>query len=183
MSDAIPPSPTGPETSNDSPASTPSPKPRWPASRVILLVLLVLCLAALAKEYLGGRLPWQRAHQMLDDKLLPGEGTSAEKGKQAPAGQGVVDFTSDDVHKLLDREPDEPKITDPARVGELISSSEDPTTKRSPSPVKMVEIYKFPGALRIYELRVQYIEGRVEGKDAFIYAGVATASPYRWEAQ
>ncbi len=183
MSDAIPPAPTGPGTSNDASTSQPSPKPRWPASRIILLVLLVLCLGALAKEYLGGRLPWQRAHQMLDEKLLSGEGSSADKGKAAPPGQAFVEVTEDDVHKLLDREPDDPKITDPGRVGELISSSEDQSAKRTPSPVKMVEIYKFPGVLRVYELRVQYIEGGVPGKPAYIYAGVSTASPYRWEAK
>ncbi len=184
MSDAIPPAPSGPDTSNTS-AAQPSPKPRWPASRIILLVLLVLCLGALAKEYLGGRLPWQRAHQMLDEKLLPSEESPREKGKAAPPGQAFVDVTEDDVHKLLEREPDEPKITDPGRLGELISSSEDQAaSKRTPSPIKMVEIYRYPGVLRTYELRVAYIEGGVPGKGpGYIFAGVYTAAPYRWEVQ
>jgi hypothetical protein len=182
MSEAIPPVPTGPDSSNAPPAQPPV-KPRWPASRVILLVLLVLCLGALAKEYLGGRLPWQHAHQLLDEKLLPSEGAPPENGKAAPPGQAFVDVTDEEVHKLLEREPDEPKITDPGRVGELISTSEDPAAKRTPSPIKMVEIYKFPGILRTYELRVAYIEGRVPGKSAYIFAGVYTATPYRWETQ
>jgi hypothetical protein len=183
MADAIPPAPTGPQSSNDAPPTQPAAKPRWPASRVILLVLLVLCLGALAKEYLGGRLPWQRAHQMLDAKLLPSQDAPPEKGKAPPAGQGVVDITDEEVHKMLDRQPDEPKITEPGRVGELISSSEGESPKRTPSPIKMVEIYKFPGVIRTYELRVEYIEGRVDGKEAYILAGLATATPYLWESK
>jgi hypothetical protein len=182
MSQAIPPVPTGPDSSN-APTAQPPAKPRWPASRVILLVLLVLCLGALAKEYLGGRMPWQHAKNLLDEKLLPSQDAPPEPGKAAPPGQGVVDITDDDVHKLLDRQPDEPKITHATRVAELMRTGDDVEAKRTPSPIKMVDIYRFGGAIRTYELRVGYIEGRVNGKDAYILAGISTATPYLWETQ
>ena len=178
MSEAIPPVPTGPDTSNAPPAQPPA-KPRWPASRVILLVLLVLCLGALAKEYLGGRLPWQRAQHLLEEKLPDQDAP----GKAAPPGQAFVPFTDDDVHKLLDREPAEPKVTDPTRVAELMSTGDDVTAKRTPSPIKMVEIYRFGGVIRTYELRVGYNEGPVTGKEAYILAGFSTATPYLWTTQ
>jgi hypothetical protein len=176
MSEAIPPVPTGPDSPNAPPTQSPA-KPRWPASRVILLVLLVLCLGALAKEYLGGRMPWQHAQHLLEEKL-PGQDAP---GKAAAPGQGVVDFTDNEVHKLLDRQPDEPRVTDPTRVLELVSTGEDAGAKKTPSIIKMVDIYKFSGAIRTYELRIEYIAGRVDGKDAYILAGIATATPYHWE--
>jgi hypothetical protein len=177
MSDAIPPAPSGPDTSNTS-AAQPSPKPRWPASRIILLVLLVLCLGALAKEYLGGRLPWQHAQHLVEEKL-PDQDTP---GKAAPPGQAFVPFTDIDVHKLLDREPAE-RVTDPMRVAELMSSGEDVKAKRTPSPIKMVEIYRFGGVIRTYEVRVGYNEGPLAGKEAYILAGYSTATPYLWATQ
>ncbi len=183
MSEAIPPAPTGPDSLNDAPLAQLPAKPRWPASRVILLVLLVLCLGALAKEYLGGRMPWKRAHRLLDETLLPSTDAPPENGKAAAPGQGVVDVTDDEVHKMLDRQPDEPKITDPERVGELMRTGDDVEAKRTPSPIKMVDIYRFGGVIRTYELRVGYIEGRVNGKDAYILAGMSTATPYLWETK
>ena len=178
MSEAIPPVPTGPDSSNAPPTQPPA-KPRWAASRVILLVLLVLCLGALAKEYLGGRLPWQRAQHLLEEKLPDQDAP----GKAAAPGQAFVPFTDDDVHKLLDREPAEQKVIDPTRVAELMSTGDDVKAKRTPSPIKMVEIYRFGGAIRTYELRVGYNEGSVAGKEAYILAGFSTATPYLWTTQ
>jgi len=120
-----------------------SSKRRWPVSRIVLLVLLAVAVGLLATDWLHGRIPRNRAYELLAAELPEEEDTQA-KGTAAPPKHSIskdVEFcTIEKVHELLKRSPD---ATD---------------SKPNPNHIDTIvtETYRFRGAFKTYLLVVEY---------------------------
>lgn len=121
------------------------PKAKWPLSRIVLLALLAVAIGLLAMDWTRGRMPRDRAYNRLVAEM-PAEEDDKPKGTVPPPqhaiGKDFEFWTTDKVHKILDRMPD---TTD---------------EKQKPAPnqgdATVTETYRFPGAFKNYLLLVIY---------------------------
>lgn len=154
MSEPLP--PTTPEPAPSSPSPEPA-KAKWPLSRTILLAILAVCLAALGFDYLAGRRAQEEAYRLLRSKL-PND--SREAG--GPVITEDKRLVPEEVHKLLGREPDS-VVNDPKQAAKLMQD-QDAEGGRG-LIADLVEVYRFPGALQYYVVRVAYL--KEAGTNAF----------------
>ena len=158
------------------PAAAPI-KRRMPLSRILLFALLAVCLGMLAFDNLAGRIPQHRAYVLLNERLLPDDKakTDSVKGKGV-IGKNVAWYSPDDVHKLLGRQPQR-VVNNPAEARQLMHIDGDPEADKNPVTPALVEIYRYPGALRSYYLRVSYAKPAVtKGGPAYILSGLKTVT-------
>ncbi|HEX3999628.1 MAG TPA: hypothetical protein VHX65_13835 [Pirellulales bacterium] len=118
-------------------------KPRWPVSRVVLLALLVVAIGLLGIDWLRGRIPRNRAYDLLAAQM-PSEDEGASKGPTSGPRHAIsADFqfwTVEKVHELLKRLPDKTDVqASPNHIDSIVT-----------------ETYRFPGAFKNYLLVVQY---------------------------
>ncbi len=168
-----------PSGAPSNPAPTPSPdvpaKAKWPLSRTILLAILAICLAALGFDYFAGRQPQHTAFDNLNAKL-PSEKKANDTGAMITKDELL---SPDDVHKILDRSPDVTE-EDPTKASELMRDEETGGAPVIPPPA-MVELYKFPGALRTYVVRVAYLKGMApKGGSPYVMSGLNMGTQSRF---
>jgi hypothetical protein len=135
--------PGGSKPNREPSTGKPAGRPTMTMSRIILLVLLVVCLGMLGIDLVRGRMPlWSARGRLLaamtarspaDDEVKP-----AAKG---PIISGDISpLTADEVHKIVGREPSKTE-TQPPKLGE----SE-----------QFVETYVYPGVFQHYTLKCSY---------------------------
>ena len=97
-------------------STAPAAKARWPASRVILLLLLAGTIEANCgrSTILPETAPQKHAYDLLNAKLATDDAEKADPGK-ASIGKRVELISPEDVHKLLGRDPDATE-TSPAEL-------------------------------------------------------------------
>jgi hypothetical protein len=126
-----------------SPQAAGAGRPKWPVSRIVLLALLAVAIGLLAMDWTRGRMPRDRAYNLLADEM-PAEEDNLPKGTAAPPakaiGKNFEIWSVEKVHDLLQRAPDK--------------------TEEQPAPnhidTILTETYRFPGAFKSYLLVVVY---------------------------
>jgi len=132
-----------PEQMPESPQVVSAPGRKLPLSTIVLLALLAVAVGLMAMDWLHGRMPRDRAYNLLANEMGPEEDEKA-KGKVAPPehaiGKNFEFLSTERIHGLLNREPD--------------ASEEKPDPNHTDTIV--TETYRYRGAFKSYLLVVVY---------------------------
>lgn len=130
---------------------------RFPLTWVILLVLLVAAVGMLASDIYRGRMPQNRAFELINSKLKqPATDESDEMGGGMGGPRGgdqrgaqAKPLTIEAVHDLLGRQPDATE-----KLNGNVNAQANSDVQLDPL---VVETYRFPGIFKAYEVVVTYL--------------------------
>jgi hypothetical protein len=120
---------------------------KLPLSTIVLLSLLAVAVGLMAVDWLHGRLPRDRAYNLLANEMGPEEDETAKGKSKAPPpehaiGKNFEFLSTERIHTLLNREPDaSEEKPDPNHIDKIVT-----------------ETYRYRGAFKSYLLVVVYEE-------------------------
>jgi hypothetical protein len=152
MAEELPEGAAEPSASADSATNAPSRQRRMSLMWMILVPLLAVAIGLLCSDIFLGRRPQNAAFQRINDKLTHEAADDTEDSGGGFGGRraGSQPLTADAVHDLLGRQPDSSQ-----ELNGNLNGKDNSDVEMEPI---LVETYKFPGIIEIYEVVVTYLE-------------------------